>query len=251
MDIVEWLQVGTAFASAVAAVLAWAAKIWWGREFSAAKDEIIRAKDAQIEVLNREIDSLRELTPMKLREYFLSMRKQLEEYNDFLKDKLEEANCELAKKDSAILRLRNEGAKKKEEIQKLESERNQIERIAKAASSLSSRLQEVKQKYESESAAVLRLPEIDADTMGDIDAAYWRLLKALSPSSPLDEFRFEDYFEFRSLLTSQSRILRRCWQIQDESILSSQGIRVLGGHDDNLERSRSVDYDDGHDGQAE
>jgi seryl-tRNA synthetase len=239
MDIVEWLQVGTAFASAVAAVLAWAAKIWWGREFSAAKDEIIRAKDAQIEVLNREIDSLRELTPMKLREYFLSMREQLEEYNESLKSKLEEAECELEKKGSAILRLKSEGKKKIEEIRKLESEREQI---AEAASSLSKKLSAIKRKYESEETVILRLPKIDHDTVEDIDESYLRLVKALSASSQVDESRV-NYLKIHSQLSSQLINLDRCWQIRNDffKLLPDQGIRVVAGGDHRIGKPNSGD----------
>lgn len=68
----------SALASAVAAVLAWAAKLRWSKEYAAAKDEVIRAKDAQIELLRNGIENLRSLTPMKIREYFLSVKKQLE-----------------------------------------------------------------------------------------------------------------------------------------------------------------------------
>ena len=67
----EWIYPVAALLSAIAAVLAWAAKLWWGKEYGAAKDEIIKAKEAQIDTLNREIQNLRELTPMKIREYFL------------------------------------------------------------------------------------------------------------------------------------------------------------------------------------
>jgi hypothetical protein len=49
--------------SALAAVLAWASKLWWAKEYSAAKDETIKAKDAQIETLKNEIQNLREFKP--------------------------------------------------------------------------------------------------------------------------------------------------------------------------------------------
>jgi hypothetical protein len=52
-----------ALASSLAAVLAWAAKLWWAKEFAAAKDETIHAKEAQIELLKLEVQNLPELTP--------------------------------------------------------------------------------------------------------------------------------------------------------------------------------------------
>ena len=105
MNWILWIYAISALASALAAVLAWAAKLWWAKEYSAAKDEIIKAKDAQIETLKNEIQNLRELTPMKIREYFLSIKEQLEEYNDKLQEELKTAYEEIEKKDSEIRHL--------------------------------------------------------------------------------------------------------------------------------------------------
>lgn len=91
-----------ALASALAAVLAWAAKLWWAKEFGAAKDEIIKAKEAQIELLKNEVQNLKDLTPMKIREYFLSVKAQLEEYNNLLQQQLNDAQAEIKQKDTAI-----------------------------------------------------------------------------------------------------------------------------------------------------
>lgn len=105
MTSIQWIYAITALASAVAAILAWVAKLRWAKEYSAAKDETIKAKDAQIETLKNEIQNLRELTPMKLREYFLSVKEQLEEYNDKLQEELKTAYVEIEKKDSEIRHL--------------------------------------------------------------------------------------------------------------------------------------------------
>lgn len=66
-----------ALLSALAAFLAWAARLWWGKEFAAAKDETIHAKEAQIAVLKEQFDatvkakdaqleSYKELTPVRV-----------------------------------------------------------------------------------------------------------------------------------------------------------------------------------------
>lgn len=52
MTTTELIQALTALAAAVSAALAWAAKLWWSREFAAAKDETIKARQAQIDTLN-------------------------------------------------------------------------------------------------------------------------------------------------------------------------------------------------------
>ena len=91
-----------ALASSVAAVLAWASKLWWAKEYASAKNETIRAKEAQIELLKTELENLRQLTPMKLREYFLSVKEQLEEYNDHLRQELATAYEDIKRKDDEI-----------------------------------------------------------------------------------------------------------------------------------------------------
>ena len=75
--------------SLIAAILAWVAKLKWSKEFEKAKDETIKAKEAQITALEREVKSLQDMTPMKLREYFDSVKLQLEEYNEELQKQLD------------------------------------------------------------------------------------------------------------------------------------------------------------------
>lgn len=94
----EWMQTSITIGSLLVATLAWVAKIRWSKEFISAKDEILKSKDEQIKILEREIASLREMTPMKLREYFLSVKQQLEEYNAALQLRLQELEEELEEK---------------------------------------------------------------------------------------------------------------------------------------------------------
>ncbi len=92
------MQTSIIIGSLLVATLAWVAKIRWSKEFISAKDEILKSKDEQIKILEREIASLREMTPMKLREYFLSVKQQLEEYNAALQLSLQELKEELEEK---------------------------------------------------------------------------------------------------------------------------------------------------------
>lgn len=103
----------TAFLNALGGVLAWSAKLWWSREHTAAKqaqidnlksqieklaeakDETIRAKQAQIDALLVYVNELKDFTPMKVREYFLSVKEQLEEYIDVLEKDLQEAQNDI------------------------------------------------------------------------------------------------------------------------------------------------------------
>jgi hypothetical protein len=133
-----------AVASAVAALLAWIAKIRWSKEFVTAKNEIIQSKDAQIALLEREIQGLRELTPMKIREYFLSVREQLEEYNETLKKDLEKAHIEIRFRDTKLNELRKIGGDQAERMQILEEERD---RLKQATEKLEISLAEYKEGF--------------------------------------------------------------------------------------------------------
>jgi predicted nuclease with TOPRIM domain len=154
-----------ALVSLAGAVLAWLAKLRWSREFAAAKDEIIRVKDAHIETLNKEISGLRELTPMRIREYFVSVKEQLEEYNDLLQGQLDKAKNEVAAREAEIATLRAEGTQQTSRIQRLQRE---LEDISKASSQLENQLSVLRKKYESEDVIVFTLPKIDPSIFADI-----------------------------------------------------------------------------------
>jgi hypothetical protein len=143
----ETLYAVGAIASALAAVLAWAAKLWWGKEHAAAQSKLIDAKDAQIASLEREIETLRELTPMKIREYFVSVKTQLEEYNDALKGQLAEAHSEIAERSSEIESLQAEGDRHVEEITRLEAERSRLEATSRELTQRLARLESDANRY--------------------------------------------------------------------------------------------------------
>ena len=90
------------FITALSALISAIAAAFWGRGLAIAKNETIKAKEAQIEALRttqeqlakikeaqiesllHEIETYRQLTPNKIREYFVSVKQQLEEYNEVL-----------------------------------------------------------------------------------------------------------------------------------------------------------------------
>ncbi len=125
-DILPIFYFMASLSSAVAAVLAWLAKLRWSQEFAAAKDETIKAKDAQIasqhaqftatisakeaqivtlhdqldvtlRAKDAELSALRELTPAKVRDAYLNMKEMLEEYNAKLEQQLEQRESEIVK----------------------------------------------------------------------------------------------------------------------------------------------------------
>jgi hypothetical protein len=97
----------SALTVSIAAILAWVAKLRWAKEYGAAKDaqiaslqsqittltnahtEVIKAKDAHIVLLDREIKGLQDFSSTKLREYFKSTKEGLEEYINELQETIE------------------------------------------------------------------------------------------------------------------------------------------------------------------
>ena len=208
MDLSQLIPLVASLASAVAAILAWIAKIRWSDEYSKAKDEtikakdtliqvkdaqlqtlitnkdeIMKAKDEQIKVLEREVNSLNELTPMKIREYFLSVREQMEEYNNLLKKELDEAHKELSTKSEEIHNLKQEGEKNISEIEKLEEER---QRIAEAVSTLEDQLKELQQRSDNQKEILIRMPKIDMNVYEGIGDSLKILTEAMSKNYTKD-----------------------------------------------------------------
>ncbi len=123
MTVADIVPIVTALSALIGAIAA----AVWGHGLANAKDEIIKAKDAQIEALRsayeqvlqakntqietlqREISTYRELTPVKIREYFLSMKEQLEEYIEKLKNDLERTQAEVEAKSAEIEALKASG----------------------------------------------------------------------------------------------------------------------------------------------
>ena len=190
MDWVAWMYAICAAASAIAAVLAWAAKLRWSKEFGAAKDEtiksketqietlrnalrslgtlqdeVIKAKDAQIESLHHEIENIRELTPMKIREYFLSVKAQLEEFNDCLQQQLHDARAELDAKCARIQQLRLNGHSQSADVEKILADKRELEEKLQSLESL-------RKKYEWQQyyAEISKIPLLDINHLNTLGA---------------------------------------------------------------------------------
>src|SRR5687767_5614256 len=93
----EWWEIGlkiltgvTPFVVAVGGILLYLSQLRWSKKFIAAKDETIKAKEAHITLLEREIKSLQELNPVKLREYYNATRQGLEECISSLQQETQE-----------------------------------------------------------------------------------------------------------------------------------------------------------------
>jgi predicted RNase H-like nuclease (RuvC/YqgF family) len=137
-----------ALCSVIASILAWVAKIRWSTEFKEAKDASLQAKQSEVEAKNAhiatlqsEIESLKNLTPMKVREYFNSVKVQLTEYNDSLQQQLAGATNDIQSKQSEIDTLKVQGSQHIADIQRLEKEKQELqaakEELEKKASNIS------------------------------------------------------------------------------------------------------------------
>lgn len=192
----EWISGIAALSGGLAAVLAWLAKIYWSREFAAAKDEIVKAKDAQIELLKNENAGLKDLTPMKIREYFLSVKQQLEEYNDNLWRDLQVARQEIQDREVEICELKNVGTEKQVDLLRLEKERDEL-RAATAS------LENVTASRERQGSSLTRVLLAEPKDFEDVDLKWRTLRNFLTHDRPS---RQEPYFDLlRTWLDFSSR----------------------------------------------
>lgn len=216
------IQAITILLSVLTAALAWGAKLLWSKEFALAKNEviaakvaqldakdtiiqakdalnsatheIIKSKDAHIQALEREIKSLQDLTPMKIREYFVSVKEQLEEYNNELKSKLEAASEEIEKKSAAIKALESDGSHKQNELVKLREERD---RLIEQTQTMKSQLPDAKLPIYLEQLADIKIPQFDA--LKDIPKINWAKI--------IENFSMPDFTKFNTTMKSFDLIL--------------------------------------------
>lgn len=136
-----------AITTAIAALISAIAAALWGKGLSNAKDEIIKTKDAQIEslrsvnelmikvkeaqieALNHEIQASKELNSTKIREYFLSMKEQLEQYIEDLKSDLQKAQEIIDQKDAKLLAL---GSLRSNEIVEMDCLRQELDSLKRS-----------------------------------------------------------------------------------------------------------------------
>lgn len=118
----------TAAANAAAAVLAWLAKLRWSKEYQdatnriiQAKDAIIDAKDTEIAVLQRYTDTLQQLNPKEVAEWYEGMKTVFKEYTDSLHSQLTTANQRIESLEAGGKQKDDDVRKSKEAHQQLSS----------------------------------------------------------------------------------------------------------------------------------
>jgi chromosome segregation ATPase len=120
------LALVAAIVSAISSLIAASATRKWGPEFERAKNEIIRAKEAQIISLQKTLEIQRELSPSVLREAYKRMREHLEDYVHFLEGELQKARERTQEMESKLSSLERDTSDKAKEVAGLESERGEL-----------------------------------------------------------------------------------------------------------------------------
>lgn len=118
MTWIEVVFVLTACANAVAAVLAWVAKLRWSKEYIDAtnriiesKDQLLRVKDSEMAVMQRHVDTLQQLNPKQVSEWYDGLNKMFTAYSANL-------HRQLAVADRTINELRASDTGKDEELRR-------------------------------------------------------------------------------------------------------------------------------------
>ncbi|MBE7386256.1 MAG: hypothetical protein F6J95_033310 [Leptolyngbya sp. SIO1E4] len=127
--------------SIAAAVLAWAAKLQWSKEFKEAKEaqvralkgqidslrfaheERLKAKDEQIATLEKKLKSFHDLNSEKIREFFEYTKSQLESYNDNLASRVKELEDSIEDKEKLIRTFSKNQSNHEQELEVLKSQK--------------------------------------------------------------------------------------------------------------------------------
>jgi flagellar basal body-associated protein FliL len=187
----EWLYIIITIISGIAAILAWLAKLRWSKEFAEAKDACIAAKEEQVRTLQLQIDQLRDLTPIKLREFYIKMKEQLEEYNDALQAELSKAKQEMCRKTETITELTGQGAAQVNLIADLNSEKQAIETKVRK---LEAQVEQLKQRSPflwSLPKMNWEFPELDSTVLSDISNSFKDLQNAWRHPIEIDTSHFQ------------------------------------------------------------
>ena len=132
MSALESLQLLAALASALAAGWLWASRSRFYREALAARDELLRAKDAVLAAQAGELAALRELTPIRIREFLETAHAELKDFCQAVEAGHRAARKEVDRCNAEITRIQDQGDWKAGEIDRLVSRREALLAVARA-----------------------------------------------------------------------------------------------------------------------
>jgi hypothetical protein len=172
MSALAWLQLVAALASFGAAALVWAALARTG----AARDERLRDKDARIEALTREAEALRELTPLRIRDYLAGSHDQLRRCLGILEDGYRSARKEIERCNGEITRRQEQGEWRAEDIGELVARREALIEVTRA---MKPELRAVQHQCDFPEAFPLKLARIDPAAVAALAGNYLALARQL------------------------------------------------------------------------
>jgi hypothetical protein len=149
-------------------------------EASAGKDELLAAKDRALDAQARELAALRELTPLRIREFLAASRAELGGCCAALDAGHRAARKEIERCNAEITRLQDQGDWHAEAIGPLAARRDELLALARA---MRPGLRELQHESEFPESFSLRLPRIHPETVTGLAQAYQDLAARL----PLDD----------------------------------------------------------------
>jgi chromosome segregation ATPase len=180
MSALELLQLLPALASAGAAVLLWRARARMLRQAEGLEAERLQAKDAQIAALAREAEALRDLMPIKIREYLVETHAQLREYCRAIEDGYRTARKEIEHCNAEITRRQEQGEWRAEGIDQLVERREALIGMTRA---IKPELRELQHQCEFPEDFTIKIARMVPDAIEQLTEAYLALARQL----PLDQ----------------------------------------------------------------
>ena len=123
MEIANYIITGL---SLLAAILAWVAKIRWSKEYSQAKDEILRLKDSENIILKDQIQRLKDFNPVVIGEFYDRSKKDYEDYIDKLKKQVCESEQLIT---DFRVQIENSNSKSQEDLEQILKLKKKIAQI--------------------------------------------------------------------------------------------------------------------------
>jgi hypothetical protein len=198
MSPLQWIQVIAALASALAAGLVWAL-----RRPSSLPSELLAAKEAELAALRGELDALRELAPIKIREFFLTTRRHLRDYCALLQRTYDDARRELARCDADLAKRQGEGSWDAGATRALVLRR---EELAAAVQNLRGGLRELQHQCEYPDNIIVKLPAVNPASVAYLTALCLELGapgEALSPLTAALTEAFKYRLDENTLFSNQ------------------------------------------------
>ena len=183
MSTLQLVQLLTALASALAAGLLWATQARLKREARAADAELLKAKDGQIAALTQEALALRELTPLKIREFLLEAHGQLRRYCSTVEEGYRFARKAIEQCNAEITRSQDQGEWGAEGISQLVERR---EALLQATRTMQPGLRELQHQCEFPEDFSIKLARMPPAAIQELTQAYLDLARVLPLEQPED-----------------------------------------------------------------